>query len=532
MIAPQTEVRLLKVPLEISDLNQLTFANATAQYNYFNSVPKLTFDEFTYQRKDNTIRLPALVDDIIHYNYVMYKNDAYSNKWFYAFIEKMEWLNDNVTLVYIRTDTFQTWQFDLTYKPTFVEREHTNDDSIGSNTVPENVECGEPIINGSITHIKPFTQNQNGIYITFMVSDKAPLPYSMQGIESNYNGIFSGYTLFGVKTFAEAAAVVNRYVTTTPSQGAASSYADAIKNIFIVPQPLYGLATEYITDLGFTAYTPLAGSSPLNINTTNISRPTTIDGYQPKNNKLFTWPYSYLIVSNNVGGNAEYRYEDFLNNAPVFNMTGIISSGCDIKLNPSSYKRITEDNQIYGLKMGKLPICSWNTDSYAIWLAQNQLNMQVSLTRNTLKALGGVATKNYDFAIEGVGSYAGDLLRSLSEGYIAQHTPDEVHGDTNGSDYNYSANLFFDVRRMCVRAEYARIIDDYFSTTGYATNRVKIPNITGRRNWNYVKTIGCYIQADIPQEDLNEIKSMFDKGITLWHNPATFADYSQNNDII
>ena len=52
------------------------------------------------------------------------------------------------------------------------------------------------------------------------------------------------------------------------------------------------------------------------------------------------------------------------------------------------------------------------------------------------------------------------------------------------------------------------------------------------RNWNFVKTIGCYIEADIPQDDLQEIKSMFDKGVTFWHNPATFADYSQNNDIL
>ena len=85
---------------------------------------------------------------------------------------------------------------------------------------------------------------------------------------------------------------------------------------------------------------------------------------------------------------------------------------------------------------------------------------------------------------------------------------------------------------MSVKAEIAGCIDQYFSQFGYKCNRVKIPNITGRRNWNYVKTVGCYIEADIPQEDLAEIKNMFDRGITIWHNPATFADYSQNNDII
>ena len=103
VIIPQTDVFLLKVPLEINDVNQLTFSNATAQYNYFNSLPKLSVDNFTYQRKDGTIRFGAHIDDIMQYNYCMYRNDAYSNKWFYAFITDMTYLNDNVTAVSIKT---------------------------------------------------------------------------------------------------------------------------------------------------------------------------------------------------------------------------------------------------------------------------------------------------------------------------------------------------------------------------------------------------------------------------------------------
>nr|DAM57460.1 MAG TPA: Major tail protein [Caudoviricetes sp.] len=35
--------------------------------------------------------------------------------------------------------------------------------------------------------------------------------------------------------------------------------------------------------------------------------------------------------------------------------------------------------------------------------------------------------------------------------------------------------------------------------------------------------------GDIPQGDLQVIKSIFDNGVTLWHNPQTFLDYSKNN---
>ena len=85
---------------------------------------------------------------------------------------------------------------------------------------------------------------------------------------------------------------------------------------------------------------------------------------------------------------------------------------------------------------------------------------------------------------------------------------------------------------MSIKEEYARIIDSFFSTYGYKVSIMKIPNITGRLNWNYIKTIDCNIHGYIPQKDCIEIKNMFNAGVTFWHNPSTFLDYSQSNTII
>ena len=41
--------------------------------------------------------------------------------------------------------------------------------------------------------------------------------------------------------------------------------------------------------------------------------------------------------------------------------------------------------------------------------------------------------------------------------------------------------------------------------------------------------MGINLLGDIPQDDMALIRSYFDNGITLWHNPQTFLDYSQNN---
>ena len=123
-LTPDTEIRLLKLPLTIDNKNQLTFNNLEAQTNYFLGITEcIELEKCSYQRKDNFIRFPAHIDSIIQYDYVMYKNDNYGDKWFYAFVIGMEYENDGLTNVAIQTDVFQTWQFDILWKQSFIERE-------------------------------------------------------------------------------------------------------------------------------------------------------------------------------------------------------------------------------------------------------------------------------------------------------------------------------------------------------------------------------------------------------------------------
>ena len=82
-IVPNSKIILLKNPIEIDYANELTFNTATDQYNYFYSLTKLEFDKLTYQRKDNTCRIPTsnetggiTFEDLLGYNYCMYQNTA------------------------------------------------------------------------------------------------------------------------------------------------------------------------------------------------------------------------------------------------------------------------------------------------------------------------------------------------------------------------------------------------------------------------------------------------------------------------
>ena len=139
-ITPQGNIYLCNVPLENDYKNQLTFANINAQETYFNSKVVMSFDNYTYIKKDSVIKLGINIDDIMGCNYLFYRNGGFSNKTYYCFISRKEYINENVTAITIETDVFQTYQFDMEFQYSFVEREHVNDDSVGLHTIPESLE--------------------------------------------------------------------------------------------------------------------------------------------------------------------------------------------------------------------------------------------------------------------------------------------------------------------------------------------------------------------------------------------------------
>ena len=574
VITPNSDLILLKVPLEMDNNNQLTFANATVQYNYFNGLTKKSFDHFTYLRKDNVIKVGALVDDLYGYNYLMYRNTNYSNKWFYAFITNMEYVSDSVTALTIKTDSWQTWQFDLTYKNVLVEREHVSDDTIGKHTYPEDLELGELKANGSTVNfggvggtgmsnycvVVEVTQVENEADDT-----SSSLSYTWasgsHNITPRINNVDRG-TIPLVLGFVENAGNTASEITKVYDKVGLS---DAIVNVYMLPKDLIGTYNQIIlhyddpttgqpTTNG-SAVVPESFSGVKTIGTTQtFTRPSTLDGYTPKNNKMFTYPYCYFTISNNAGTCQPFRYEDF-SSTVSFVTEGTFGLSGSTKAIPQNYRGVSaSDNALdYSINGPKYPVCSWKSDSYTNWLTQNAVNMDRQLTQSTIEGgikgvgaaaglLGAAAMMGGPVSIPlmlGLGAAAtvapvlGTIKDQVRAKTQANMTPDQVGGNTGAGDFLWAKYRSpFTYMPMSVKQEYAKIIDAFFSAYGYEVNEVKVPNVTGRTNWNYVKTVGCYIQADIPQDDLEEIKSMFDKGITFWHNPLTFMDYSQTNSIV
>lgn len=551
-ITPETNLFLIKSPIELDNKNQLTFASKIEQLEYFLSLKNIEVENFSYQRKDSVIRFPEHIDNIIEYNYCIYQNSNYSNKWFFAFITNMTYVNDNMTNIYITTDVFQTWQFDLKFKDSFIEREmiEVSKDIPGANLLPEGLETGEFKIDGqaNISDLQPayiVAYTGDNYKISTIEGGATETPVKQEGY--SYNGIYSSVTF----------AVCNEYgfnmLMRVLNQEDNSS---KILTVFTVPR----LAVKSLLpkDDGTHVYyyeflERDFMQTPTNLNLN--SRPSSLDGYTPRNKKLLTYPYLYLGFTPQNGSKNIYRYENFQNGLPSFKIISEINPNPTVQFIPLNYRGQSEENICDIANLNGYPTVSYRTDTFNNWLAQNgeiislnmaqeQFNYQIDAIKTPIQGMAGITSQamNGDVgALLGGANLGLDVARldKNHEFYIAQQMaqiekqkmlPDNATLSNSNSTllgYNLSQNNIF--TRFCIKKQFAERIDKFFDMYGYITNTVKKPNINNRPNWNYIKTIGVNIEAYIPQEDLQIIKSIFDNGVTLWHNPDTFLDYSQNN---
>lgn len=556
-VTPQGNIYLCNVPLENDYKNQLTFATKNSQETYFNSKIIKTFDNYTYIKKDSVIKLGVNIDDIIGCNYLFYRNNGFSNRYYYCFITNKEYINENVTAITIDTDVFQTYQFDMTFDYSYVEREHVSDDSVGLHTIPEGLETGDYVCNG----VTSLYGGGNSTYTCMAVSANE-LPSAMAVNESTlrYNGIFSGvaYVFFETNGVSPDYLSAGKFINLMDSLGK----GDAISSIFLVPSTISGTLT-------FTKYTIVDGNnvtreihacvSPASDTATvlgtvnSITSPATLNGYTPRNNKLKVYPYNYFYISNNVGSDAEFHYEDFVSNTASFKTVGSITPGCSIKCFPLNYKKLQDSSTTpatsysynYGIVGAKYPMCSWTSDAYLNWLTQNGINIggryinakEGAIGQALLEGIVGMgtslATGQADVGLTQAGGMLGDIVGTMVENYRRDLMPNSASGSLNSGDVTYSfGKMDIPLYKMSIKYEYAVIIDKYFDMFGYKVNELKVPNIFTRTYWNYIKTIGCELHGDIPQEHLNILKGIFNKGITLWHDYNHYLDYSQNNTIV
>lgn len=153
VVAPNTTIYLLTgVPLDNTYTDTIYFSTSAQQFAHFSTqYAKKVFGANTYQRvHDGVMRLAVPADEIYNYNYLMFQNTNYGNKWFYGFIQNVRYINNATSEITYEIDVMQTYHFDYILEQCYVERETTVTDERFEHLEDEPVELGELVC----THIE------------------------------------------------------------------------------------------------------------------------------------------------------------------------------------------------------------------------------------------------------------------------------------------------------------------------------------------------------------------------------------------
>ena len=145
-----TNIRLISgVPFNNDYKNTRWFDTIGQQQSYFLGKPTLyvgASSNFQKIEGSHIVSVPVHVDRLHGANYFMFQNADYNNKWFYAFVTRLEYKNKLNTHVHFEIDVFQTWRFEMKFKPSYVVREHRKlwnaDGTPVINTIDEGLNYG------------------------------------------------------------------------------------------------------------------------------------------------------------------------------------------------------------------------------------------------------------------------------------------------------------------------------------------------------------------------------------------------------
>lgn len=493
-MTPNSQLYICKgIPWDNDYTHVRLFDNAQAANSFILAHKVAERSRYNYVSKDNTIRVDGYSDKYKDCNYIVFNNVSYSNKWYYAFITDIKYINDGSCLITFEEDVFQTWFYDASVRACFVEREHVTDDTIGANTVPENIVMGDPVHVGS--------SNKQYFHTWYMyVSQLAPgvedmgLTILNPGDEGNKT---SGFYKIRLGDLGDTMDTLIKLYTH-------KGMLEAINSVFAL--------TDVENIEGPITFSPV----------------DTFDGYTPKNNKLLCYPYNYMTIVM-AGSEIAYRYEYFTNRSPSFQLKQPLYPGGASYIFPIGYQQGV-GNDVFNLEnsvtTGAYPTASFGASQFQNYLAQQGPSIAIGLIGDIGSIVGGAYAASPEAITGGVTGIANTVADLYKHALVSQ----TVKGTQCISNLAYEEYIFVRLKNMQIRPEYAKIIDDYLSTFGYKVCRIKTPNITGRASWNFVKTIDANVVGDIPDRAAKKLRQLFDRGITIWHTDDV-GNYSLDNSI-
>lgn len=561
---PNTKLYLGSVPFDPSYTHVVYMPDREVQRAQI--AARCTFgvnrEDYTYQRPNNTVKVPYNAEQLYGLNYCMFQNTNYGNRWFYSFITNIEYVSENTSRLWLQDDVFQTWFPDASVQVSYVEREHVSDDTIGAHLKDEGLSCGEMKVQYST-----IDNDKTELYIVVAsaVDPKTDGTYSNNGGDV-YMNVYSGTSL---TTFTMLEDFIN-FMKALSDNG----QQDAVSAVYMVPRYALGTISKKSDGYGLwvdgNKHTP---EQELNIKLGF----TTLDGYKPKNNKMYCYPFEYVELTNFMGENQKLRLEFFGTDGVVhLQRTGGADVNSRCMYIPWNYNGLTRATEL-ALNMPQYPSINWVYQTWAnnygsgkfsfytgftdqpteansltdlpVWnYGADTLNQLLGVVEQAIGVGTQVATGGRSIRAKGEAAHGGAGLLGGVSSFVTNSVlgsaqiqadlakqmrqPNTSRGGTNSSVSLANIGSFtMGIRKYTCRSEFAKMCDDYLSAFGYNVSEFKQPNLTGRASWNYVKTIGMQLHGKIPTDAMQSLQNMFDRGITLWHT-WDVGNYGLDNSIV
>lgn len=514
--------------------NTLYFSSVAAKDSYFSGLtPLASANALSYVREQRgSFKVDLPISTLIGAGYLRFRNTSFENKWFYAFVKSVEYINNTTTKVNFELDIIMTWMGVFSLGECYIERQHTVADGIGNNIAEEGFALGNYVCEGT-------TSYGGGDYCMVLYktynSDHDQVAPASALTQGTYVPIINyGYPL-------GTAAEIQQSITDLEAKLRAlvvNGQIDEVISIKLVPMAWF------------------TSGDTVPSHAVNVPKPYSQIGgstYQPRNKKLFTYPYKYLEVENSEGKSCIYKYEYFgtlpdttsAGNATFTVHGSVATPEPNVMCTPDSYngEQHAWDESI---SMSNFPSVAWNVDTYKAYIAQrdstlfgNQLTSII--TGAERGAIGGAAAGPGGAlvgALIGAGQGAvsasstllSDTLNELRGTDVPERMPNETRGAAESNLMVQMREKAFYFRMMSITKNYAMMIDDFFDMYGYAIRQKGVPNMNARPTWTYVKTKGCIVHGNLPADDGAMIEQIFDHGIRFWKNHNYIGQYSSHSN--
>lgn len=489
----------------ISDKHKPSFNTEQSRDKWFDT--KLVRSFTDYAPIDHTLgfRIELNIEDLSGVDYVSYVNSNYGRIRWYARVIQTQWVNANTTHVTIQVDAWITFCKSVRLDASFVVREHVENDwrseadptKAGpypsyNNLTPEPVDTGDPaIFEGIGADNEDYTPSALIMWTSF---------------EPGSHDAIAGSTLGGVYSGVRAR---------TYNQAALSANANQVSaDIADLVAANRGSGILAITQVHSDVITKTSREK-------NMTKPTadSLEGYKPKNAKCLSYPYSFLSVVNALGEESKYRWEWFSNVAfAQFTLAPIPNILPDILCYARFYNG-SLNNDLDGVLLKGFTQCAWTSDAFMSWL-----------TANAGSLISGLGTSAISAGTGNVGGIT-SIVGTVGAAWDKLTLPNRIHGQLAGNTAIARGRCGFTFRRAFPREDALRKLDSYFDAFGYNVQELKVPNLRTRRYWNYLEIRNPALCGEAPAQFLQEIRNMFESGVTLWHvdRGAVIGDYSMDN---